>query len=76
MTNKHETCELGTKPTVWARSELGMVRFYAGPGRSGMNKWAALGQKTKHGGLARHDPFTSKPIKATFFTLNRVYRVA
>jgi hypothetical protein len=31
MTNKHEARELGTEPAVWARSEPGTTRFYAGP---------------------------------------------
>jgi hypothetical protein len=38
MANKHEACEPGTKPAVWARSEPDTVRFYAGPGRPGTNK--------------------------------------
>jgi hypothetical protein len=49
---------------AWA--EPGTARFYAGPGRPGTNKRAGLGQKTRHGGLARHNPFTSKPIKPAF----------
>jgi hypothetical protein len=66
MSNKHEVREPSTKPVVWARSEPGTARFYAGPGRPGTNKRAGLGQETRHGGLARHDPFTSKPVKPTF----------
>jgi hypothetical protein len=33
-----------------------------------------FGQETRHGGLARHGPFTSKPVKPGFFTLKRAYR--
>jgi hypothetical protein len=66
MANKHESREPGTKPAVWARSELGTTRFYAGPGRAGTNKWIGLEQETRHDGLARHDPFTSKPVKPAF----------
>jgi hypothetical protein len=57
------------KPAVWARSEPDMVQFYAGPGRSGTNKRARLGQETRHGRLARHDPFTPKPV---FYTKTRL----
>jgi hypothetical protein len=67
MANKHEAHEPGTKPAFWARSEPGMAWFYAGPGQPGTNKRAGLGQETRHGGLARHDPFTSKHVKLTFF---------
>jgi hypothetical protein len=74
MSNKHEAREPDTKPVIWARSEPGTVRFYAGPGRLDTNKRAGLGQETRHGGLARHDPFTSKPVKPAFFTLKRAYR--
>jgi hypothetical protein len=68
MANKHKTSEPGTKPAVWARSEPGTTRFYAGPGsgRSSMNKLAGLVHETRYGGLARHDLFTSKPIKTIF----------
>jgi hypothetical protein len=62
MANKHEARESGTKPAVCARSEPDTTRFYAGPGRPGTNKRAGLGQETRHVGLARHDPFTSKPV--------------
>jgi hypothetical protein len=68
MSNKHEAREPDTKPAVWARSEPGTTRFYAGPGRPGTNKRAGLGQETRHDGLARHDPFTSKPVKPVFYT--------
>jgi hypothetical protein len=68
MVNKHETREPGTWPAVWARSEPGMTRFYAGPGWPDTNKWVGLGQETRHGGLARHGPFTSKPVKPDFYT--------
>jgi hypothetical protein len=68
MTNKHEAREPGTKPIVWARSEPGTTRFYAGPGRPGTNKRAGLGQETRHGGLAWHDPFTSKHVEPVFYT--------
>jgi hypothetical protein len=30
--------------------------------------WAGSGQETKHDGLARHDPFTYKPVKPIFCT--------
>jgi hypothetical protein len=54
MSNKHETREPSTKPIVWARSE------------PDTNKRAGLGQETRHGGLARHDPFTYKPVNPAF----------
>jgi hypothetical protein len=66
MVNKHETREPDTKPAVWARSEPGTTRFYAGPGRPGTNKRVGLGQETTHGGLARHDLFTSKHVEPAF----------
>jgi hypothetical protein len=66
MANKHEAREPGAKPAVWARSEPGTTRFYAGLGQPGMNKQAGLEQETRHGGLARHDPFTSKLVKPAF----------
>jgi hypothetical protein len=66
MSNKHEAREPGTRSVIWARSEPGMARFYAGPGRPGTNKRAGLGQETRHGGLARHGQFTSKPVKPVF----------
>jgi hypothetical protein len=66
IVNKHEAREPGTKPAVWARSEPGTTRFYAGPGRAGTNKRAGLGQESRHGGLARHDLFTSKHVKHAF----------
>jgi hypothetical protein len=62
MTNKHEARESGTKLAVCARSEPDTTRFYAGPGRPDTNKRAGLEQETRHVGLARHDPFTSKPV--------------
>jgi hypothetical protein len=65
MANKHEACEPGMKPAIWARSEPGTARFYAGPGRPDTNKRAGLGQETRHGGLARHGPFTSKAVFCT-----------
>jgi hypothetical protein len=71
MANKPEVREPGTKPAVWARSEPDTTRLYACPGRPGTNKRAGLGQKTRHGGLARHDSFTFKPVKPVF-TLKRV----
>jgi hypothetical protein len=40
MSNKYEAREPGTKPVVWARSEPGTARFYAGLGRPGTNKRA------------------------------------
>jgi hypothetical protein len=66
MSNKHEAREPGTKSAVWARSEPDMARFNAGLGRPGTNKRAGLGQETRHGGQARHDSFTSKPVKPAF----------
>jgi hypothetical protein len=76
MSNKHEACEPGTKPAFWARSEPGTARLYAGPGRPGTNKRAGLGQEIRHGGLARHGPFSSKPVKPAFFTLKRAFQPA
>jgi hypothetical protein len=76
MSNKHEVREPGTKPAFWARSEPGTAQLYAGPGRPGTNKRAGLGQEIRHGGLARHGPFSSKPVKPAFFTLKRVFRPA
>jgi hypothetical protein len=38
-----------------------------------MNKRAGLGQKIRHGELARHDPFSSMPVKPAFFTLKRAF---
>jgi hypothetical protein len=76
MSNKHEAREPGTKSAVWLRSESGTARFYAGPGRPDPNKRAGLRQEIRHGGLARHGPFTSKPVKPAFFTLKRAYRPA
>jgi hypothetical protein len=70
MSNKHEAREPGTKPVVWARSEHGTARLYAGPGRPGTNKRAGLGQEIRHGGLARQDPFSFKPA---FFTLKHAF---
>jgi hypothetical protein len=61
MSNKHEAREPGTKPAVWAWSE------------PVTNKRAGLGQEIRHGGLARHGPFSSKPVKPAFFTLKRVF---
>jgi hypothetical protein len=58
MVNKHEAREPDMKPVVWVRYEPGMTRFYVGPGQLGTNKRAKLGQETRHGELARHDPFT------------------
>jgi hypothetical protein len=66
MANKHEAREPGTKPTVWARFEPGMTRFYAGPARPDTNKRVGLGQEIRHGGLARHGPFTSKHVEPAF----------
>jgi hypothetical protein len=66
MANKHEARDPSMKPAIWAQSKPGTTRFYAGPGWSDTNKRAGLGQKTKYGGLARHDAFTSKPVKPAF----------
>jgi hypothetical protein len=68
MANKHEAHKPGMKPAVWARSEPGTTRFYAGSSRPGMNKRAELGQETRHCGLAWNGPFTSKPVKPVFCT--------
>jgi hypothetical protein len=76
MSNKHEAREPDTKPAVWARFEPGTTRFYAGLGWPDTNKRVGLRQKTSHGGLARHGPFTFKPVKPAFFTLKRAYRPA
>jgi hypothetical protein len=73
MSNKHEAREPGAKPVFWARSEPGMARLYAGPGRPGTNKRAGLGQEIRHGGLARHGPFSSKPVKPAFLYLNVLF---
>jgi hypothetical protein len=73
MAIKHEAREPGTKPAVWAWSEPGMARFYAGPGRLGTNKRVGLGQETRHGGLARHGPFTSKHVKPAFLHKNVLF---
>jgi hypothetical protein len=76
MSNKHEPRESGTKPAVWVRFEPDTTRLYAGPDRPGTNKRAGLEQEIRHGGLARHDPFSSKPVKPAFFTLKRAFRPA
>jgi hypothetical protein len=59
MSNKHEAREPGTKSAVWARSEPGTARLYAGSDQPGTNKRAELGQEIRHGGLARHGPLNS-----------------
>jgi hypothetical protein len=64
---------ISTSPTSLARSPLfgpdpSPARFYAGPGWPGTNKRVGLGQKTRHGGLARHDTFIFKPVKLVFCT--------
>jgi hypothetical protein len=56
------------------RYEPSLARFYTSPGWPNTNKRAGLRQKTKHGGLAQHDPFISKPVKPAYFALNRAYR--
>jgi hypothetical protein len=66
MSNKYEARETDTKPAFWARSKPDTARFYTGPGRPGTNKRVGLGQETRHGGLAQHDLFTSKPVKPAF----------
>jgi hypothetical protein len=76
MANKHDAREPSTKPAIWARSEPGTARFYAGPGRPGTNKRVWLGQETRHGGLARHGPFTSKHVEPAFFALKHAFRPA
>jgi hypothetical protein len=67
MANKHEARESGMKPAVWVWSESSTARFYASPDRAG------LGQETRHGGLARHDPFTSKHVEPAF-SLKHAFR--
>jgi hypothetical protein len=79
-------CPISTKPASPARSPFfgpgpsparpGYMRARAGPGRPGTNKRAGLGQEIRHGGLARHGPFSSKPVKPAFFTLKRAFRPA
>jgi hypothetical protein len=76
MVNKHEAREPGTKPAVWSRSEPSTARFYASPDRPDTNKWVGLGQETRHGGLARHDTFTSKHVEPAFFALKHAFRPA
>jgi hypothetical protein len=66
MSNKHEARESDMKPVIWAWSEPDTARFYVGPGRADTDKRTGLGQETRHGGLVRHDPFTSKPVKPAF----------
>jgi hypothetical protein len=66
MVNKHEVHEPDTKLAVWAGSEPGTVRFYADPGWPDTNKRVELRQKSRHDGLARHGPFTSKLVKPAF----------
>jgi hypothetical protein len=56
MDNKHEAREPAT------------TRFYVGLVQPDTNKRTRLGQETRHGGLARHDTFTSKPVKPIFCT--------
>jgi hypothetical protein len=56
---------ISTRPASPARSPL----FGSGPSPlfgPGKNKRSGLGQETRHGGLAQHDPFTSKPVKPAF----------
>jgi hypothetical protein len=76
MANKHEAREPDMKPAVWARSEPGMTRFYTGLGRPDTNKRARLGQETRHGGLARHGPFSSKHVVPAFFALKHAFQLA
>jgi hypothetical protein len=68
----HYRCPISTRPASPARSPL----FGPGPSpaRPGTNKRAGLGQEIRHGGLARHGPFRSKPVKPAFFTLKRASR--
>ena len=57
-------CPISTRPASPARSPL----FGPGPNpaRPGMNKRAQLEQEIRHGGLARHGPFTYKHVKSAF----------
>jgi hypothetical protein len=73
MANKHEAREPGTKPAVWARSEPDKTRFDAGPDWPDTNKRAGLGHETRHDGLARHGPFTFKPVKPAFCIKTRFW---
>jgi hypothetical protein len=67
MTNKHEAREPGTRPASPARSPL--FSLDPSPARHGsMQARAGLGQETRHGGLVRHGPFNSKPVKPAFCT--------
>jgi hypothetical protein len=57
---------ISTRPASPARSPLfgpGPSPVLCGPGT---NKQARLGQETRHGGLARHGPFNSKPVNPFF----------
>jgi hypothetical protein len=66
----HYRWQISTRPVSSARSPLfgpdpsltrpGSMQPRAGPGT---DKRAGPRQETKHGGLARHDSFTYKPVK-------------
>jgi hypothetical protein len=47
---------------------IAIPRSEPGTARPDTNKRAGLGQETRHGGLARHGPFTSKHVKPAFCT--------
>jgi hypothetical protein len=62
MANKYEAREPDAKSAVCPiRAWHDPVLCGPGPGRPDTNKQIGLGQETRHGGLARHDPFTYKP---------------
>jgi hypothetical protein len=63
---------ISTRPASLARSSL----FGPGPSpaRPGsVRAWTGFGQENRHGGLARHEPFTSM---LDFFALKRAYQPA
>jgi hypothetical protein len=57
-------CPISTRPVSPARSPL--FGPDPSPARPDTNKRVGLGQETRHGGLARHGPFTSKSVKPAF----------
>jgi hypothetical protein len=55
---------ISTRHASPARSPL----FGPGPSSAHFSCRAGLGQETRHSELARHGPFTSKPVKPVFYT--------